>query len=254
VLQAEFDKEKSTLMESLESAKEEATQAQVHEREVSVMAAENHDMKCALNMMEKTLLAKYNCDDTFLHLKFQDVPLGRVPPLLPDGEQERFYVRELGLVHNYEAVHVLGLAEDDMSFTKWTAFEMSDGSNLPLMKEAIKDSSGKITGFIDKDKVIQYPPQRVSIVNEVTKEVGIKRIERPDGKVKATVNKLIKRKYKGKAEKILEFLVKMCNEYLEHGHDGSAYHSARKLWDRLKNKEMTWEQKMELYLHEVAGK
>ena len=76
-------------------------------------------------------------------------------------------------------------------------------------------------------------------------------IQPPDKITKATLTKDIREKYeKATAEKILSFLVNMTNKYVEHSDAaGAGYHSAKKLWDRKKNKEMTWEQKVELALN-----
>ena len=70
----------------------------------------------------------------------------------------------------------------------------------------------------------------------------------PPKRIKATVNKQIRKKYKGKADAILKFLVKMYNEYKEHIADGSSYHDAKLLWDGHAKREMTWEQKMDYLL------
>ena len=60
----------------------------------------------------------------------------------------------------------------------------------------------------------------------------------------------VKRKYKAKAKKIVEFLLEMHNLYLEN--PGNGYTVSKKLWDRRRDKEMTWEQKMEFYMMHVT--
>lgn len=81
---------------------------------------------------------------------------------------------------------------------------------------------------------------------------GYKDVTVPPRIIKATLVKGIRKKYgKKKADDvILPFLLKVLQDYLKHGLEaaGAGYHSAKVLWDRVAGQEMTWEQKVDLYM------
>lgn len=110
----------------------------------------------------------------------KDVPkmdTGAVPKPLGDEQQERFYVREFGYayvlyacmralrasapqalfacillcraVQFWEAVHILGLEEDDFTWGAWVAFDQG-GVKSPLMSQCVKDADGNPIGFMQE--------------------------------------------------------------------------------------------------------
>ena len=104
-----------------------------------------------------------------------------------------------------------------------------------------------------QDKTEKFPPQRIKMEAPGGGPPTWREVQAPPKVVKATVVKDIRKKYnRKKAEKVIAFLVGMCNDFLIHASDGSAYHMARVLWDRGKNREMTWTQKMEVFMRHLA--
>ena len=99
-----------------------------------------------------------------------------------------------------------------------------------------------------QDKVERYPSFKLK-----QEDGSIKEIKSPDKVTKATFAKSIRKQYKAKADRILQFLVSMMNDYFAHGLDasGAGYHSAKKLWNSEKDREMTWEEKAQLMCEQI---
>ena len=97
----------------------------------------------------------------------------------------------------------------------------------------------QVEGFIEKDREQHFPPLKI----------GKLEVKRPAEVTKATLVKTIRGKYrpKAKADKILQFLAKVCNDYKDHVPDGSSYHSAKLLWDRSTDQKVTYEDMVDLF-------
>ena len=154
---------------------------------------------------------------------------------------------ELGKVDE-EWANSMGLDLND--YSNWTAYDQGTDKSM-LAEQAVKDDEGFVIGFLKENKVTRYPKTQLMVGNRVYTH------QREDEVTKATLVKHIRKKYKGKADEILKYLVKMCNDFNQHSGDGAAYHAVKKPWCRFVlcdskkkpcDREMTQEEKMQVFL------
>ena len=225
--------ELEALRKEMQQAQEEKDQAETLEEKMSFQL---HDAKRALNKVEEKLL-KQEC----LMPKLVEINTASGPLSKPAPDQPRHYIREFGVLQPHEA-YELGIDPlQCFEWLQWTAYDEADSRSI-LVQNALNPEEGKYPGFrreswTEKVRTHDRSAEHGFRYIQVTQEPTLYK------EVKQLVAKL--RLGKAKIEKIMEKLLSVLNEYAEH--PGTGYSVSKRLWHREKNRELNWEEKMDLF-------
>ena len=241
-LNEHLENEKQKLQIQLNEARCERETALVEERTYNHLVGENQDMKEALSALEKKLLGPEGLGNAPILKTLHEGDSPDRPPLPDDQQPSDYCIREFGQLAAHEAAAAGIDIQTDFEYMGWTSFpQRKDQKETPVTESCLMQD-GTCIGFREKEEVVE------GLEHEIKDEGGnvIRKIRAPNTKKKATMWKRVARKYdKETAEKVLEALKKMHNDYLHN--PGTGYSMSRKLWHRKKNRELTWQEKTTLF-------
>ena len=155
-------------------------------------------------------------------------------------------------------VNLLSLPEDDLEWTKWNAYEPRmtavEADEMPPGWEEVPDASTGRTHYCHTDGRTSWDRSKVVELPRVVAE----NVVRKDGKAvafkPAFVEELQVKYKKAKAQKIIEFLLKMWNEY--HGLKRSNGYAMclGVFWHASADRPLTVEERGEFFVELLAGK
>lgn len=126
-----FEEEKRELILKLEEAERKRNEAAAAERSDNRLVSDHWAMKAAFNKIEGKLLKHYE-DKQLLG------ELGR--PLPPSRQTTKYYVREFGVLQNYEASDLgMDVCEDAELISSCVAFDQGESKSVLLQQAIMKE-------------------------------------------------------------------------------------------------------------------